>query len=205
MINESFGALLQIFVFALIPLLVYLIQKKTIKGFFEYIGLKKSTKKANFYAVLACFIIAIPMLLLTITNADFMRIMFEPTSITGKFRQMEFGFNSVILIVIIAVFKTSFSEELLFRGYIAKRCICLLGYKKGNLLQAFIFGIIHTILFVFITTNIFFLAVIFIIPSIGAYVSVYLNEKMANGSIFPGWISHALANILAYTIVGFVI
>ncbi|MEZ4990761.1 MAG: hypothetical protein R2824_10130 [Saprospiraceae bacterium] len=46
---------------------------------------------------------------------------------------------------------------------------------------------------------------IFIIPSIGAYVSVYLNKKMADGSIIPGWISHALANVLAYGIVGFII
>jgi uncharacterized membrane protein (DUF485 family) len=81
----------------------------------------------------------------------------------------------------------------------------VLGYQKGNVLQAAIFGIIHTVLFAFITTNIIFLIVIFVIPSIGAYVSAYLNEKIAHGSIIPGWISHGLANILAYSIVGFVI
>jgi membrane protease YdiL (CAAX protease family) len=104
-----------------------------------------------------------------------------------------------------AIFKTSFSEEILFRGFIAKRLIGYLGYLKGNIIQAIIFGIIHAALFAFITSNIIFLIIIFVVPSIGAYVSVYLNEKMANGSIIPGWISHGLANILSYGIIGFLI
>jgi len=45
--------------------------------------------------------------------------------------------------------------------------------------------------------------VIFVVPAAGAYVSVYLNEKIAGGSIVPGWISHASANVLSYSIVGF--
>jgi hypothetical protein len=40
---------------------------------------------------------------------------------------------------------------------------------------------------------------------IGAYVSVYLNEKMGDGSIIPGWISHGLANVISYSVVGFLI
>ena len=76
---------------------------------------------------------------------------------------------------------------------------------EDGILQAAIFGVIHTALFASITSNAFFLIVIFIVPSVGAYVSVHLNEKIGNGSIIPGWISHGLANILAYGIVGFII
>jgi len=115
------------------------------------------------------------------------------------------GLNSLLLLFVIAVFKTAFAEELFFRGFIAKRLISMTGYVRGNLLQATLFGIIHTALFAFITTNPVFLLMIFLIPSLGAYVSVYLNEKVADGSIIPGWISHGLANILAYGIVGYVI
>ena len=32
-----------------------------------------------------------------------------------------------------------------------------------------------------------------------------INEKIANGSIIPGWISHGLANIIAYSVIGFLI
>ena len=205
MINESIGAILQILVFTLIPFLVYLIKNKSAKGFLEYIGLKKSTKKANYLAVIACLLFATPMLILTLTNADFRDIMFEPNSITGKFRQMGFGIESLFILIVIALFKTSFAEEVWFRGFIAKRLISVAGYHKGNVIQAVIFGVIHTALFALVTSNVIFLIAIFIVPSIGAYVSVYLNEKIANGSIIPGWISHGLANVLAYSIVGFVI
>lgn len=205
MINETIGAILQILVFTLIPFLVYLIRNKSIKGFLKYVGLNKSTKKANYLAIFACLLFVTPMLILTLTNPDFKEIMFEPTSTTGKFRQMGFGIESLSILLVIAVFKTSFAEELLFRGFIAKRLISVMGFQKGNILQASIFGIIHTALFTLITSNIIFLLVIFIVPSIGAYVSAYLNEKIGKGSIIPGWISHGLANILAYSIVGFVI
>ena len=205
MINEIFGSILQILIFTLIPFLVYVIRNRKVKGFFNYLGLKKSTKKANSLAIFACLIFATPLLILTLTSPGFKEIMFDPNSITGKFRSMEFGVNSLSILFIIAIFKTSFAEEILFRGFIAKRLISVLGFRKGNVLQSVIFGIIHVAIFSFITTNIIFLMVIFVAPSIGAYVSAYLNEKMGNGSIIPGWISHGLANVLAYSLVGFVI
>ncbi len=59
-------------------------------------------------------------------------------------------------------------------------------FKKGNLLQAAIFAAIYSALFATITTNIAFLVLIFIVPMTGAYISVYLNEKIGNGSIIPG-------------------
>ena len=205
MLNEFIGAVLQVLMFMLIPFIVYLIKHKGVKGFFNYIGLKKSTPKANLLAILTCLLFAAPPLILTLVNPDFRTIMFDPNSITGKFRQMGFGTGSIIILLLIALFKTSLSEELFFRGFVAKRLIAGLGFLRGNVMQAFIFGIIHTILFSFTTRDPLFLVVIFLIPSIGAYVSVILNEKMANGSIIPGWIAHGLANVLAYGIVGFLL
>lgn len=205
MLNEIISAVLQILVFALIPFLVFVIQQKSTRGFFAYIGLKRSTAKANYLAALACLLFAGPILVLIWLSPEFREIMFDPTSITGKFRAMGFNAQSFVILMVIAVFKTSFSEELLFRGFIAKRFVHWLGFRTGNLLQASLFGVIHTLLFATITSYVPFLILIFVVPSIGAYVSVYLNEKVANGSIIPGWISHALANVLAYSIVGFVI
>jgi len=142
---------------------------------------------------------------LIITNTEFKEIILEPESITGKFNQMGLSANSILLLLIIAIFKTSLSEEILFRGFITKRLIGLLGFIKGNVLQATIFGAIHTALFALITANLVFLIVIFILPTLGAYVSGYLNEKIGNGSIYPGWISHGLANVIAYSVVGFIL
>ena len=205
MVNEVIGAVLQIFVFATIPFLVYVIRYRKVKGFLEYVGLKPSTKRANYLAVFASLLFAVPVLILILISDDIKTIMFDPESVTGKIREMGFGISSVFILLMIALLKTSFAEELLFRGFLAKRLIAVLGYSKGNLIQAVLFGIIHTILFAMITSNAVFLMLIFMIPSLGAYVSVYLNEKVAAGSIIPGWISHGLANVLAYVIVGFVI
>ena len=205
MLNETLSAILQILGFALIPFVVYLLKAKSIKGFLCYIGLIKANKKAYVLAVLISLFFAAPVLMLTLTNPDFKEIMLDPNSITGKFRAMGFDIKSMYILIIVAVFKTSFAEEILFRGFIAKRLISLIGYLKGNLLQAAIFGVFHTILFASVTKDIVSLIVIFFIPSIAAYLAVYLNEKIANGSIIPGWISHALANLLAYGLIGFMI
>lgn len=198
------GAVLQVLLFSLIPFVVFLIQRKTFKGFLGYIGLKKSTLKANLLAIVACLLFAAPPLILTMTSNAFREIMFDPHSVTGGFRQMHFGVFPLIILLVMALIKTALAEELFFRGFVAKRLVSLLGYAKGNVIQAVIFGLLHTGLFLLVTKNPPFLTVIFLVPTIGAYVSVYLNEKLAHGSIIPGWISHGLANVLAYGIVGFV-
>ena len=145
-------------------------------------------------------------LILALVSADFKDIMLDPNSITGKFRQMGLTTNSILLMLMIALFKTSLAEEILFRGFLAKRLISIAGFiKETYYKQPFFFGIIHTVLFSLVTNNLIFLLVIFVVPGAGGYVSVYLNEKLGNGSIIPGWISHGLANILAYGIVGFVL
>ena len=205
MVNEIIETILQIFIFSLIPFLVFVIKKRTVKGFFDYIGFKKSNSKANSLAILASLILLAPMLLLTLTSDSFQEIMFDPNSITGKLRAMDFGPNSIFILLIIAIFKTSFAEEILFRGFIAKRLISSLGFIKGNIIQAVIFGILHTVLFAMITTNFVFLSLIFIFPTVAAYVFGYLNEEKGNGSIIPSWIAHSVANVITYIVVGFII
>jgi uncharacterized protein len=203
--NEIIGTLLQVLVFTLIPFLVFVIKYKKLKGFFNYIGLKKSTAKANYLAALACLLFAAPPLILVFVSSNFRELMLAPESITGSFHRMGFSVSSVTLLFVIALLKTAFAEEILFRGFIAKRLIALMGYKKGNLIQALLFGLIHTALFAAITSYIPFLILIFLLPSVGSYISVYLNEKVGNGSIIPGWISHSLANIISYSVVGFLL
>ena len=201
--SHFIGAILQVFFFALIPFLVYAIKFKTFKGFFDYIGFVKSTRKANILAVAASLIFAGPFLLLSFSSAEFREIMLNPESVTGEISAMGFSIRTMGILLIMALLKTSLSEEILFRGFIAKRLVSWLGFVKGNSIHAIFFGAVHAALFATITANLYFIALIFAMPTIGAYVNVYLNEKIANGSIIPGWIAHALANVMSYTIVGF--
>lgn len=203
MLGEIIGAIVQVLVFTLIPFLVYLVKKKTLKGFLASIGLKKSNIEANLLAVLASLILVIPMLLFTLKSDSFREIMFNPHSITGKLREMGVGTNSIIILLIVAIFKTSFAEEILFRGFIGKGLINSMGFIKGNTLQAIIFGVLHLALFATITLNLSILSIIFISTALIAYVFGYLNEKKANGSIIPSWIAHALANTATYICIGF--
>ena len=205
MINELLSAILQILVFALIPFLVYLIKTRSVKGFLDYIGLKPSNSRANMLALLVMLVIVVPLLTLIFLSKDFKAIMINPESVTGKIRQMGLGVEAIVTIMIAAILKTSLSEEIFFRGFVAKRLIAVTNFRTGNLIQALIFGIMHTLLFMLITNNVLFLTVIFIFPTAGAYLSVYLNEKMANGSIIPGWIAHASANLVSYFVVAFII
>ncbi len=205
MINEIISTVLQIFAFSLIPLVVWMVKNKSVKGFFHYIGLKASNRRANLLAVGLSLVFTLPILLLVILNEDFLAIMAHPESMTGKFKLMGFSFSALLLVLITAIFKTAFSEEILFRGFLAKQLIRWLGFRSGNLLHAVLFGALHTAVFLSISNNVLFLIIIFFFPALGAYLQTYLNEKVAQGSILPGWIAHALANVTSYSIIGFCI
>jgi uncharacterized protein len=204
MANELISAILQILVFSLIPFLVYVIKARKVKGFLNYVGLKKSTTKANLLGLAVTIVMAGPLLALILTKEEFRKIMTNPESVSGKIREMGVGVEAIVIILIAAIFKTALSEEIFFRGFLAKRLIAVTNFQTGNIIQAIIFGLIHTLLFMSITDNIFFLAAIFIFPTLGAYLTTYLNEKVGNGSIIPGWIAHATANLISYGTILFI-
>ena len=128
----------------------------------------------------------------------------SPNSITGKIRLMGLSYSSVTIILIIAWIKTSLSEEIFFRGFLAKQWIKKLGFTKGNLLQSIIFGLVHLLLFgLLVKITVLPLIVIFIFSSLAGWVIGYIKEKYAKGSIVPGWIAHGLGNTISYAIIAY--
>ncbi|MEM9681031.1 MAG: CPBP family intramembrane glutamic endopeptidase [Bacteroidota bacterium] len=156
-------------------------------------------------AILISILLFMPMLIMVLFMPDFKDIMHAPSSMTGKFKMMGPSVEGILLLLIGAIFKTALSEEILFRGFIAKRLIAVSSYKTGNIIQATLFGAIHVLIFLSITSNIFFLMIMFIVPALGAYLKTYINEKKAGGSILPGWIMHATSNLQSYSIIGFLV
>ena len=205
MLNQLINAVLQVLAFTAVPFLVYLAVKKSPRGFLSSIGLRKTTTRAALLSPLVSLAIAVPILSLTAINEDFYAAMTNPSSVTGAVRAMGPGVATIVIIVIIAVIKTALAEEIFFRGFVAKWLIRWLGFKAGALIQAVIFGAIHTLLFLTISSDPLFLAVTFIFPALGGYLMVCINERLGQGSIIPGWIAHAVANLLAYSVVAFVI
>ncbi|CAE7241737.1 unnamed protein product, partial [Symbiodinium microadriaticum] len=166
-----------VLVFTAIPFIAYLVrfQKKT--DFLTFIGMIQSPAKANGYGLLLMLVLGLPLLVISFLDPAFLEILTGPGTVSGTIRQMGFGVEGVLTVILYAVFKTALAEEILFRGFIAKRFIALMGFRSGNIVQAVLFGAIHTLLFLTLTDNFLFLVIFFIIPGGVAYLMVLINEK----------------------------
>jgi uncharacterized protein len=109
--------------------------------------------------------------------------------------------ETAMLVAMAALLKTSFSEELLFRGVIGKRLISWLGFQAGNAIQAVLFGAVHLLLLLIPTATVPAVAMLVAFTTIMGWVNGWLNERLGGGSILPGWAVHGAANLLAYSLI----
>jgi uncharacterized protein len=204
--SETISAILQIVVFTLIPFVVFLFRKDKSSTFSRYLGLYRAPQKAITYALFTSLLFLTGALIFVLIDGGVRSAVFAPNSVTGKLRMMGLSGTSIVVLIIIALFKTSLSEEILFRGFIAKRLTKGIGFKAGNILQALIFGIIHLLLFWQLTnTTLAPLIGIFIFSTSAGWVVGYIKENHGEGSIVPGWIAHGLGNLISYFLIAFVI
>lgn len=200
------SSIIQVLLFTLIPLIVYLIKAKTVKGFFNYIGLYPADKRPVVIAVFVSLLFTLSIMLLVVFNVSVKEAMIAPNTVTGSLRGLQSIPEKIAVLLIISCIKTSLAEEIFFRGFVAKRLINSLGFSTGNLIQALLFGIVHVVLFLAYTkADFFFLFIALLLPGSIGYLIGYINEKIGNGSIFPGWITHALGNIIANSVLVFFI
>ncbi|HOZ51403.1 MAG TPA: CPBP family intramembrane metalloprotease [Chitinophagaceae bacterium] len=205
-LNELLSTILQIGIFTLIPFLFFVFRKDKSQFFFQWICFIKPPLKSIVYVFfISLLFVAIGIGLIFIDDG-IRQVVTTPPSINGNLREMGLHINTIIILLIIALFKTSLAEEILFRGFIAKQLIQKFNFKIGNLLQALIFGCIHLLLFWALTkANYFPLIFIFILSTLAGWSIGYVKEKYANGSIIPGWIAHAIGNTISYFIIAFVL
>ena len=189
-ITELIGSIIQVIVLSIIPFLWWVITAGKKENFFQWVGIKKiETENRNrflFFTVLCIlFYLIFGTLLLYITR--------DIETATSKFKGLKFsGLPSVL---IYAFFRTALSEEIFFRGFLAKRLINKLSFKIGNLVQGILFGLIHVVLMLLANiSGIIVLIIIGIFTGLIGWFMGYINEKTANRSILPGWIIHGLAN-----------
>jgi uncharacterized protein len=206
LVNQAISALLQIIVFTAIPFLFFIFNKDKTVSFSRYIGFYKPTGRSIAYVLLIAVIFLAAGVGLALFDPGIREMLFSPNSVTGKLRQMGPGTNTILILLIIALFKTSLSEEILFRGFIARRLIVRLGFPVGNILQSVIFGLVHLILFRAMTSaTVIPLVIIFSFSTLAGWCIGLVKEKYANGSIIPGWIAHGLGNTISYYIIAFII
>jgi uncharacterized protein len=205
-VNEVISTIIQIGLFTLIPFIFYKFRKDKSLTFLKYIGLYKPPTKSLLYVVFVSLIFLFIGIGLIYIDDNFKQAALSPNSMTGKLRMLGLSGSTITILLITALFKTSLSEEILFRGFIAKRLINSLGFKNGNILQALIFGLLHLLLFVFLTkATVFSLTLILIFSSFAGWTIGYIKEKYANGSIIPGWLAHGIGNSISYFLIAFVL
>lgn len=107
------------------------------------------------------------------------------------------GTGVVPAVLVWAIIQTSLSEELFFRGFLAKRLIAAFGMQMGNSIQATIFGLLHLgMVMLVVPDTLLALGVGFATTAFSA-IGAYINEQLADGSILPSWIMHASGNVIA--------
>jgi len=205
MMNQIISAILQVVLFTAIPFIVYCIKNKSAKKFIAHLGFSRPARTSVKYAVLLGLLYNLIFLTFINSSDSILEFLQSSSHISGKIKEMGLSLNSIVTLLVIAILSTTLAEEILFRGFIAKKLLVKLGYKTGNIFQAVIFGFVHIGLVSLNTTDVLFLIISFVFPFLLSYFIVVINEKHSNGSIVPGIIAHALSNIIGYTFIGYIL
>ena len=193
------SSVIQIILFSLIPFIWWVITARKKCSFFEWIGLKKTgnAKKNKTFLFVAGTALAFMVL------AVFMfRISSTVETATSGFKGL--GLAAVPAVLVYAVFNTALPEEIIFRGFLLKRFSARFGFSVGNFIQSAVFGLMHGVMFFSVTGALKALIITLFTGAIG-WVMGYVNEKKAEGSIIPGWMIHAMANIFSGLCAAFLI
>lgn len=203
MFNLIISTVLQVILAIVIPFIYYYVKTKKTKNFKQFIGLKRINYKIFFIALSIGILLLIIPIVFTILSNDFKGFFTSKKLLSGNLLNDNNVFLEIVFIFIISYLKTGLSEEIFFRGFLAKLLNRKTSFKKANFYQSLIFGLIH-LSFAIPFNNIPFYIFSFSFPFIFAYIGFYINEKMAEGSILPSIIIHGTLNFIFYSIVAFV-
>lgn len=196
-VNELVGALSQLLIFSLIPVLVWLIAARKKETLFEYLGLKKikcvsSGLKTFLLTLLVC---------VCYIGGSFLVTKFFAGDITAAGNQFAGkGMKAVPAALAYAFIRTALSEEIIFRGFILKRVASKWGFKAGNIVQALLFGLMHGVPFGLASGKVLVTVIMTVLPGAMGWYMGWMNEKRCGGSILPSWLTHGIMNF-AITIV----
>ena len=116
-------------------------------------------------------------------------------SILANSKFTDLSLWSILSIILYAFVQTALSEEIFFRGFLSKRLIHKFNYMMGNVIQATLFGLTHTLMLLSQNVDQWMLIFVGVMTGCIGYTLCYIDEKLANGSILPSWIIHGLTNV----------
>lgn len=186
--SEGINVLINIALFSIVPFLWYGLRKRRASGFFRYLGIyvpHGMDVVGSIKIILPVYLITLAANLLVIATGNSQRS-------TGGIEQNT-GWVIVIGLFLYGL-KTGIAEEIFFRGFIAKRSCALLGFPKGNLVQALIFALPHVVIHG--SASPMDIAVRVINAFMLGYAFGYVVEKKSCGSILPVMAAHIMINIV---------
>ncbi len=191
-INLLISAIAQVILFSIIPFIWWIIGGKKQSNFLNYLGIKKPIihdgKRYILTFLLTIFLLSFPAFIIV--------PLFVGSSNMATLQFAGRGISALIPALIYAFLQTGFSEELFFRGFLTKRLVMKFGFKIGNFIQAFLFGLIHGIMFMKLAGMLGTIIVV-LITGMAGWLMGWINEKQSQGSILSSWLLHGCANTLA--------
>jgi membrane protease YdiL (CAAX protease family) len=200
------SAAIQLLLFTLIPFLLYLLFHRREQGFLRFIGLYRPNGASLALAVLV-WALSTPLLLWAFSQPALKPIVMGPQTVAGKMRALGWSASSLGVLLVQAAIQTALAEEILFRGYIAKRLINWLGFHVGNTLQALLFGGLHLALYLTAgsgSLDRLQMTILLLPTTCLGWLLGYVKERAGNGSIIPGWLAHTLSNAISFYLIAFV-
>lgn len=189
-VNDLAEAVINIVVKTMVPALWYWIQHREfgIKGFAPWIGVflprRGSLRRASL--ILAAVFL----------SALFVTVAVVLSGYSGRSGEIEGGLTPITFLLLgIFALRSGIGEEILFRGFIAKRLIGWLGFRWGNLAQALAFASIHVSMSGPGSTADRTVRVLCAFA--WGYAFGHVMEKECDGSIVPGAIAHVAYNFTA--------
>ncbi len=114
------------------------------------------------------------------------------------------GWAALPSVLVHALLNTSGWEEIFFRGLLLKRLMDKCGLLVANTLQAVLFGLMHGVPLLFMTgMSVVQASIITLFTGLAGWCMGYMNERHAQGSIFPSWTVHMLSNVASGTLSAF--
>lgn len=189
-LNKVVSSIFQIILFTFIPFLVWIFKYRKNETFFNWIGLKNFKRNRQEVFKFALIVIIIFSVLSIFMNSMLKNV----NTATSEFYGL--GISAIPSALIYSIFTTSFSEEILFRGFLLKRIKNKFNFKFANLIQSLVFGFIHGFMF-FSLVGIFKSIIIILFTGFIGYLMGYIDEEKAEGSILPSWFIHAFSNLFS--------
>lgn len=189
------SSFVQLGIALLIPVIWWVVTTKRRLEFATWIGLYVPTWKVGPLQRVSQKQLGIAMACWVAVSLASLRI---ASSVWGALTTSRFigaGLLAVAPILLYAFIQTGLAEELFFRGFLAKRLCASFGFSRGNAIQAFVFALLHLLLFINYLP-VLSLVAITVLSGINGWIMGWLNEQAAGGSVVPSWMLHSLANLL---------